>query len=206
MTVREPDAPRYRGLRVPSARRACADYGAGVFFVTVVTAARVLCLGRVEGARTRLSAAGRIVRDEWRHTAIVRPGVTLDAFVVMPDHVHGVLWIDGDGRTAADIEAAADIKAGGGVETPRRGVSTVGRADAAFVGAGPSGGDTASARPWRPGVLGAIVARFKSACTRRIRAEVDAGVAWQPRFYDVLVRDARRLAAVRRYILTNPAR
>ena len=130
----------------------------------------------------------------------MRPGVTLDAFVVMPDHVHGVLWIDGDGRTAADIEA------GGGVGTPRRGVSTVGRAGAAFVGAGPSGGDTASARPWRPGVLGAIVSRLKSACTRRIRAEVAAGFAWQPRFYDVLVRDARRLAAVRRYILTNPAR
>ena len=42
-----------------------------------------------------LSEYGRIVDEEWHHTAQLRPYVTLDAFVVMPNHIHGILWIEG---------------------------------------------------------------------------------------------------------------
>ena len=63
-----------------------------------------------------------------------------------------------------------------------------------------------AARPeWRPNTLGTIVNHFKGACTRRIRATHPA-FAWQPRFYDVVIRDRRQLDHVRRYIATNPAR
>ena len=41
----------------------------------------------------RLNNVGQIVQDEWFRTSIVRPDVELDAFVVMPNHVHGIIVI-----------------------------------------------------------------------------------------------------------------
>ena len=156
---------------------------------------------------------GRIVREEWERTGEVRPGVVLDAFVVMPDHVHAVIGIvDGRVRAAGDADGRGigDGRGGGGgrdigdghgggdgrgtgdgrgigVETPQRGVST--------------GGDR-----WVAGCLGAIVNHWKGACTRRIRAHGVTDFAWQPRFHDAVIRDARHLANARRYIHENPAR
>jgi len=42
----------------------------------------------------RLSAAGRIVSEEWLRGEVVRPNVSLDEFVVMPNHVHGIVVIE----------------------------------------------------------------------------------------------------------------
>jgi hypothetical protein len=52
--------------------------------------------------------------------------------------------------------------------------------------------------------LGAIVGQWKAAVTRRARAAGHADFAWQPRFYDVIIRDAAMLGRVRRYIADNP--
>lgn len=39
---------------------------------------------------------GEIVKEEWLHTAVIRPYVALDEFTVMPNHVHGILWLQMD--------------------------------------------------------------------------------------------------------------
>ena len=129
----------------------------------------------------------------------------MDAFVVMPDHVHAVIGIV-DGRTAG----------GGLAETPHRGVFTgigagAGVATAVDVPFPPLGvmrrgnGDAAPRR-CTSGDLGSIVNQFKGACTRRIRTGGASDFAWQPRFHDVVIRDARHLDNVRRYIEANPSR
>ena len=183
-------ASRYRGYRVPSARLPGFDYGHGVFFFTVVTKDRVPWFGRVQNGHVELADAGRIVWDEWARTADLRSGVTLDAFVVMPDHVHGVIVIRPD-----DVARHRNV----GVETPR-GASLPG----ATVGDGATKTNPAHRPEWRPDTLGAIVNHFKGACTRRIRATAPA-FAWQSRFYDVIVRDRRQLEHIRRYIAENPS-
>ena len=197
-------ALRYRGFRVPSARLPRFDYGDGVFFVTVMTRDREPWFGRLERGGVVLSSAGRVVWDEWQRTAAVRPAVTLDAFVVMPDHVHGVLWIDGAAPPNARVDDGAapppPPRVPDGVETPRRGVSTGRHGD---PGRSANAGRPAPA--WRPQTLGTVVNHFKGACTRRIR-ETHPGFAWQPRFWDVVIRDARHLEAARRYVLENPVR
>lgn len=65
----------------------------GWYFVTVCTYLRVPWFGDVAGDRMRLNEIGRIVDDEWHRTSFVRPNVYLDAFVVMPNHWHGLLEI-----------------------------------------------------------------------------------------------------------------
>jgi REP element-mobilizing transposase RayT len=52
----------------------------------------------VVDSRVRLSAVGQIVADEWSRTPVVRPEVRLDAWVVMPNHVHGIVAIDTGGQ------------------------------------------------------------------------------------------------------------
>lgn len=63
----------------------------GIYFVTTNTLERVPLLGALRRGECVLSPSGRIVRDTWRRISERFPGVELDAFVVMPDHVHALL-------------------------------------------------------------------------------------------------------------------
>ena len=76
------------------------DYAqAGAYFITVVTYDRECLFGDVVENEMRLSDYGSIVQDEWTKSAVLRPRVMLDAFVVMPNHVHGIIALaDDDGR------------------------------------------------------------------------------------------------------------
>lgn len=74
------------------------DYAqAGAYFVTICTADRQGPLGWVEGTEMRLSALGQIAEACWQVIPEHFEDVELDAYVVMPNHVHGIVVI-GDGR------------------------------------------------------------------------------------------------------------
>jgi REP element-mobilizing transposase RayT len=58
-------------------------------------------LGEVVDGSVNLSPGGLIVEEEWQRTPTVRPNVGLDEFVVMPNHVHGIVVLTGDsGKTS----------------------------------------------------------------------------------------------------------
>jgi REP element-mobilizing transposase RayT len=65
----------------------------GAYFVTVVTRRRERILGWVVNGGVLLSFAGKAAHSAWHEIPGHCPGVTLDAFVVMPDHIHGVLFL-----------------------------------------------------------------------------------------------------------------
>ena len=90
-----------------SVRLATADYAApGLYFVTVVAAERRPVFGRIVGGGVRLSDAGRVAHGEWLRACALRPLVALDAFVVMPDHVHLLFGILPAGGCPAGGRAA----------------------------------------------------------------------------------------------------
>ncbi|MFH1524604.1 MAG: transposase [Chloroflexota bacterium] len=68
----------------------------GAYFITIVTHEREPLFGEIELDAMRLNAWGEMARDEWFKTAELRSNITLyeDEFVVMPNHVHGVIWIN----------------------------------------------------------------------------------------------------------------
>ena len=71
------------------------DYArTGGYFVTVCIHERQHLLGRVVEGAVELNDLGRIVEEEWRRSAQVRQGVTLDVFVIMPNHLHGIVILD----------------------------------------------------------------------------------------------------------------
>ena len=98
---REGTARRRNSLRLAS-----HDYGeAGAYFVTVCSAGRTCVFGHVEDDRVILSAAGRVVRTCWLAIPTHCRGVELDAFVVMPNHLHGIVVLVG-ARHASPLRVA----------------------------------------------------------------------------------------------------
>jgi putative transposase len=74
------------------------DYsGPGYYFVTICIAGKIRFFGHLKNSRVILNNFGLIAHREWINTAHIRVGVRLDAFIVMPDHVHGILKIQNDG-------------------------------------------------------------------------------------------------------------
>jgi len=154
----------------------------GAYFVTICTRDRTHLFGHVVDGAMELSPYGEIVREEWFRTAVVRPCVRLheNEFTVMPNHVHGILWIVGD-PVGATGPVAPTTMTTDDVHRPH----------------GPASGS-----------IGAIMAQFKSVVTKRIniaRRSPGASV-WQRNYYEHIIRNDRALHAIRRYIVDNPRR
>ena len=153
----------------------------GAYFVTVCTKDRICLFGKVANGCMVTNRFGQMVAEEWHRTATLRENVVLDAFVVMPNHVHGIVGI---------TEKVA--KSGGSRDMARH---------------VPTDGTRAFSKPLA-GVLSTIVGAFKSAVTRRINRirDTPGETVWQTRFHDHIVRNRRSLNRIRQYIRENPAR
>ena len=80
--------------RIPSARLRGWDYaGKGAYFVTICTHNREPWFGLIRNHAMVRSDVGNVVADEWLQTGIVRPNIAFDEWVVMPDHMHGIIII-----------------------------------------------------------------------------------------------------------------
>lgn len=78
--------------RVESNRLPGWDYaGPGWYFITICTRNRAPVLSEVRDGRVHLTPIGRIVAEEWKRAEVVRDNVALDEWVVMPDHLHGLV-------------------------------------------------------------------------------------------------------------------
>jgi len=77
-----------------STRAKWHDYGrAGRYFVTICAFERACLFGAIVDGRMSLSEAGTVVEWHWHETPQIRPYVTLDGFMIMPNHLHGVVSI-----------------------------------------------------------------------------------------------------------------
>lgn len=177
-----------------SRRLAGWDYTqAAACFVTVCTRDRECRFGAVESGRMFLNAYGRIAAAEWGRSKTLRDEVHLDTFVVVPNHVHGIVVI-------APPDAPANLR--------RHGLGSAGNSRGSDMARHVA---TSSKRRFgnpETGSLGTIVGAYKSAVIRRInRMRGTSGApVWQRGYYDHILRDEREWRRVRRYIRQNPAR
>lgn len=83
--------PYRQSMRLPG-----FDYRtAGAYFITIVVAGRLQLFGRIIKGSVELSSAGKIVEEEWLKTPAIRKEITLDEWIIMPDHFHAIVWING---------------------------------------------------------------------------------------------------------------
>ena len=83
---------------------------AGAYFITVVTRERNCLLGEIAGQEIRLSELGRLVQAVWYDLPKHYPRVECDAFVIMPNHIHGIIVL-------TDNVATRDVNVGAGFKT-----------------------------------------------------------------------------------------
>jgi hypothetical protein len=97
--------------RIPSARAQWWDYGQnGAYFVTICTAHRECFFGNVVNGEMQLSEIGKIANNHWLEIPTHFPIVFLDAFVVMPNHVHGIIIINKQEDTNIETHADDDTR------------------------------------------------------------------------------------------------
>ena len=104
--------PKRRSIRLPG-----YDYrSSGAYFVTICTAGQKPLFGSVLAGSVQLSELGHIAEDCWKQIECIRREVSLDAYVVMPNHIHGILLINAD-ETASNARGAARESAAGSLGT-----------------------------------------------------------------------------------------
>ena len=96
---------------------------AGAYFVTIVIQGRACLFGEVMDETMQLRDAGRMVEQRWQELNAMFPTIETDAYVIMPNHVHGIIIIN------------ATIPSSSGVTTSSSGVTTTGMGLDNVVGA-----------------------------------------------------------------------
>jgi len=182
------------------------DYAdVGNYFVTICTKNRECLLGEIHDGRMMLSVTGEIANLEWLNTPKVRPGIELGPFVIMPNHLHGIMTIysrrgDPPGRPEALTTESNQINQGVPAErpcVPSENPLEIDREikDRAFQRNAPT---------LKSGTIGAIIGQFKSLSAKKIRETECMGFHWQRNYYEHIIRDQSELEKVRKYILANP--
>lgn len=189
-----PPAPRRRNRR--SIRLKGHDYSSpGAYFFTVCCADRRPLFGRVEGGEVSENRLAGIVRRCWEDLPTHYPHASLDAFVIMPNHVHGVIVLHGAPTENPGHGIATNAGVGAGLKPAPTGVVVTATGVAAPLDYAP-----------RQHGLPEILRAFKTFSARRINAvRGTAGAAvWQRGYYESIVRDERALGRVREYVRANP--
>jgi putative transposase len=97
------------GGRRRSIRMRGYDYTThAAYFITLCTHKRASLFGTILDNVVQLSPVGKLVQNLWIATPETRPGVTLDAFITMPDHFHAIVILPGARR--AGIESSAFVR------------------------------------------------------------------------------------------------
>lgn len=195
--------------RIPSARLQNWDYGAnGAYFITICTDKMKCYFGDIavqtrfiaspdddydDSVQTRLIASlpdaemklneiGTIAHNTWEQIPIQFPYAELGNFVIMPNHMHGILIIN-------------KMKMADAVET---------RLIASLPEKMENGGFARDKNPMLNENISRIIRWYKGKCTFEMR-KIHADFSWQSRFYDSIIHDSKSFENVQNYIDNNPS-
>jgi REP element-mobilizing transposase RayT len=153
------------------------DYSeANGFFITINTFQKELVLATIRDSELHLNKAGLFVEETWESLGERFPTILLDSFLVMPNHVHGVLFL---GASGADGKRAANEE---GRASPAR---------------------TKDAPPGLGTVVGAFKSISAIGCNRILGTS--GRPFWHRNYCEHVVRSQADLDRIRQYIANNPA-
>ena len=203
-------------FRIPSARWQNWNYAAmGAYFITICTKNRKPFFGEIVQGKMQLNDIGLLAEFEWLQIVILRPDMKLElgAFVVMPNHLHGIIIIgenefntqknkqcgdennnNGDeGGGAACRDAMPGVSKSTNVLQQNNIPTTTHTISQTTNKFGPQSKNLAS-----------IIRGFKSAVTSAATNVMHIEFGWQSRFHDHVIRDAKSFERIQNYIANNP--
>ncbi|NET70439.1 MAG: transposase [Sphaerospermopsis sp. SIO1G2] len=170
--------------RVESTRLPNRDYSQnGWYFVTICTYEREWLFGDVVNGQVHLSTIGQIAQKFWAEIPQHSKHTYIDAYVIMPNHIHGIIIIDNPecrdlvrniSTTSDDYFDDTDVY---------RNLSKISP---------------------KAGSLSVVIRSYKAAVTRWCNMNNYQNFAWQKRFFDRIIRADGSVDKIREYIINNP--
>ena len=170
----------------------------GAYFVTICTCHRECLFGEIKNSHVELLPVGEIVNKEWNHIHDRHKNVELDAFVVMPNHIHGIIIINEHvgAPLAGTLYDATGALSHAGNQNNNISNKRAGAANRAGTSRAPARGAP---------TLGDAIGSFKSLCTYRCRKSLlDVSKLWQRNYYEHVIRNDKEMNEIRFYIQNNP--
>ena len=207
----------------------------GAYFITLVSWHRKCIFGTVTDGKVELTSIGKIIQSEWRKLPNHFPTARVEAFVIMPNHIHGIIVIEqsGVGKTHPVAEEIFEAKASldKGVEgsrdispLPMNRILPVGATHPAIekLSEGKARVDRSTEenfdgspllqKSWPNGLLksslGSIIGQVKSRITKRIwkLSGMNRHPIWQRSYFEHIIRNEKEYQLISEYIEINPER
>ncbi|HUH73070.1 MAG TPA: transposase [Chitinophagales bacterium] len=175
--------------RISSARLQTWDYRwSGAYFITICTKNREHYFGEIVNQKMILSNVGVLANVFWCEIKNHTKNVTLGEFVVMPNHIHGILILNDN--VLENVSASVETLHATSLQIPLPPQSTT--KNEQMTGISPKSGS-----------ISAIIRSYKSAVTKHAN-RLGFDFAWQPRFHDHIIRDEQSFDNIQNYIFNNP--
>ena len=155
-------------------RLAGFDYTANRNYFFTIRAMNNNPFGSIENKSMLLSKNGIIAMEQWQWLGNQYPYIDLISFVIMPDHVHGIIYLDTDFyvRNGRDRSLHKNHD------------------------------DSLTNQKIKP--LPELIGAYKTTVSKRIHLSGDTNFRWQKSFYEHIIRNQRSLIFIKHYIETNP--
>ena len=189
-----PDKHHRRSIRLVG-----YDYSqAGLYFVTLVCQDRAHLFGVVKDGIMYLNEFGQIAADEWLHTQEVRNNVVLHEFVVMPNHIHGIIEIQYPKESSNIVGAFKSPSQTIGAIVRGYKIATIKRIKELVKRTEESNGVDSKGKLQ-------FVPTATTATTREIIKSLDYKI-WQRNYYEHIIRDEKAYINISNYIIENPVK
>jgi REP element-mobilizing transposase RayT len=148
----------------------------GAYFITMCTKNRACFFCEIIDGKNVMNDVGKMARQCWMDIPIHFPHAQLDEFVIMPNHIHGIIILHDSGIVGANnysplrVNPLDDRNCNGTSKT-----------------------------------IGSIVRGFKIGVTKWIRTNIGTHELWQRNYWEHVIRDDNELFRIRQYIQKNPA-
>ncbi len=160
---------------------------AGAYFITICTHKREHYFGEVMGGKMQLSQVGVIADILWYEIENRVKNVTLGEFVVMPNHMHGILILNDNVRSLhATTPQNDDVRSLHATTPPQDDKNEY----------------MSSISP-KSNSVSTIIRSYKSAVTKHVK-RLGFEFAWQTRFHDHIIRNEKSFDTISEYIINNP--
>ncbi|WP_029038204.1 transposase [Salinimicrobium xinjiangense] len=206
--------------RIKSARLESWDYRwNAAYFITICTANMKHYFGKIKNGKMELSPLGAIADILWHGIPNHTSHVELGNYIVMPNHIHGILILNNpelpkeENISKGNIEQEKDDSPG---NHPENSVQTLHATSPQYPNSQdhaqdlqdhpqphPKNPQMAAISP-KSNSISTIIRSYKSATTKHAR-RLGFEFEWQTRFYDIIIRDELAFYNISNYIKNNPA-
>ncbi len=154
------------------------DYSkSGAYFITIVTKNRTLLFGDIIDGKMIFNDYGEIANKCWLDIPNHYPNVQLDKFIVMPNHLHGILIINETivgANNYSPLQQSQNEQQMNKFRSPSK-------------------------------TIGSIIRGFKIGVTKWFHNNTNVFNVWQRNYYEHIIRDDNELNRIQNYIINNPS-